>query len=101
MRVFLAGATGVIGRPLVERLLAGGHEVIGTTRHEERAAVEVFLKSLRLATETFLNDPLGVPMISNWSRVAAAVPDIFAQLREAVEQDHAWNPANGSEQVQA
>ncbi|HEY1238238.1 MAG TPA: NAD(P)-dependent oxidoreductase [Solirubrobacterales bacterium] len=36
MRVFLAGATGVIGRPLVRRLLEAGHEVVGTTRHPER-----------------------------------------------------------------
>ena len=38
MRVFLAGATGAIGRPLVRQLLEAGHEVIGTTRREERAA---------------------------------------------------------------
>jgi nucleoside-diphosphate-sugar epimerase len=37
MRVFLAGATGVIGRPLSSRLLEGGHEVIGTSRSPERA----------------------------------------------------------------
>ena len=37
MRVFVAGATGVIGRPLVTRLLEAGHEVIGTTRSPERA----------------------------------------------------------------
>jgi nucleoside-diphosphate-sugar epimerase len=34
--VFVAGATGVIGRPLVTRLLEAGHEVIGTTRSTER-----------------------------------------------------------------
>lgn len=62
-------------------------------RHEERTAVEVFLKGMKLATEGFLDDPLGVPMISNWSRVAHAVPDIFERLVEAVEADHAWNPA--------
>ncbi|MFO0768736.1 MAG: hypothetical protein U0231_18595 [Nitrospiraceae bacterium] len=33
-------------------------------RHEERSAVEVFLKGMKLATESFLEDPLGVPMIS-------------------------------------
>jgi nucleoside-diphosphate-sugar epimerase len=32
MRIFLAGATGVIGKPLVRLLVAGGHEVAGTTR---------------------------------------------------------------------
>ena len=61
-------------------------------RHEERMAVEVFLLGMKLATERFLEDPLGVPMISNWSRVTAAVPDIFGQLIEAVEADHEWEP---------
>lgn len=37
MRVFVAGATGAIGRPLVRQLLAAGHEVTGMTRREERA----------------------------------------------------------------
>jgi nucleoside-diphosphate-sugar epimerase len=37
MRVFVAGATGAIGRPLVPRLLAAGHEVTGMTRSPERA----------------------------------------------------------------
>jgi len=37
MRVFLAGATGAIGRPLVELLLRDGHEVIGMTRSPQRA----------------------------------------------------------------
>ncbi|MBX3347421.1 MAG: glycosyl transferase [Nitrospira sp.] len=62
-------------------------------RHEERRAVEVFLRGMTLATDSFLDDPLGVPMISNWSRVTHAVPDIFHRLMDAVEQDHAWDPA--------
>jgi nucleoside-diphosphate-sugar epimerase len=37
MKVFVAGASGAIGRPLVRRLLAAGHEVTGMTRREERA----------------------------------------------------------------
>ena len=31
-RIFLAGATGAIGRPLVSLLVGGGYEVFGTTR---------------------------------------------------------------------
>jgi len=38
MRVFVAGASGAIGRPLVRQLLAAGHEVTGMTRREENAA---------------------------------------------------------------
>ena len=37
MRVFLAGAAGAIGRPLVPLRVAAGHEVTGTTRSPERA----------------------------------------------------------------
>ncbi|MFN8160479.1 MAG: NAD-dependent epimerase/dehydratase family protein [Solirubrobacterales bacterium] len=38
MRVFVAGASGAVGRPLIPRLLAAGHEVTGMTRSPERAA---------------------------------------------------------------
>jgi nucleoside-diphosphate-sugar epimerase len=37
MRVFLAGATGVIGRRLLPLLVTAGHVVTGTTRFPERA----------------------------------------------------------------
>ena len=37
MRVFVAGASGAIGRPLVPRLVAAGHVVTGMTRSEEKA----------------------------------------------------------------
>jgi 2-alkyl-3-oxoalkanoate reductase len=37
MRVFLAGATGVIGRCLVPQLLAAGHQVTGMTRSASKA----------------------------------------------------------------
>jgi nucleoside-diphosphate-sugar epimerase len=38
VRVFLAGATGVIGRRLLPRLLEAGHDVTAMTRREDRAA---------------------------------------------------------------
>jgi nucleoside-diphosphate-sugar epimerase len=36
MKVFVAGASGAIGRPLLPKLVAAGHEVSGTTRSQER-----------------------------------------------------------------
>ena len=37
-RIFLAGASGAIGRPLTAMLVAAGHEVTGTTRSPDAAA---------------------------------------------------------------
>jgi nucleoside-diphosphate-sugar epimerase len=62
MRIFLAGATGVIGRPLTKLLCDAGHQVTGTTRSvskadsiralgAEAAIVDAFdLEALKVAT---------------------------------------------------
>jgi nucleoside-diphosphate-sugar epimerase len=39
MRVFVAGATGAIGKQLVPRLVSAGHEVTGMTRSESKQAM--------------------------------------------------------------
>jgi len=36
MRVFVAGAAGVVGKPLVRQLVAAGHDVVGMTRSPEQ-----------------------------------------------------------------
>jgi nucleoside-diphosphate-sugar epimerase len=38
MRIFVAGAVGAVGRPLIPMLVGAGHDVTGTTRSPERAA---------------------------------------------------------------
>jgi nucleoside-diphosphate-sugar epimerase len=38
VRIFLAGASGAVGRRLVPLLLAAGHSVVGTTRSADKAA---------------------------------------------------------------
>jgi nucleoside-diphosphate-sugar epimerase len=37
MKIFLAGSTGAVGRPLLNRLVASGHDVVGLTRLDKRA----------------------------------------------------------------
>lgn len=37
MKIFVAGGTGAIGRPLLDQLLAKGHNVVALTRSQERA----------------------------------------------------------------
>lgn len=56
-------------------------------QHEEGLAIEAFSKAIQIAGEEFLADPLAVPLIPNWNRVLAAIPDFFARLREAVDAD--------------
>jgi len=56
-------------------------------RHAEEAAVAVFARGLRRAAEEFLADPLGLPLIPNWNRVLAAIPEFFDLLRDAVEKE--------------
>jgi nucleoside-diphosphate-sugar epimerase len=39
MRIFVAGATGAVGRPLVSALIAAGHSVVGLTRTAAHAEI--------------------------------------------------------------
>jgi glucosyl-3-phosphoglycerate synthase len=58
-------------------------------RHEEGLAIETFVKGLRIASEEYLKDPLGAPLIPNWLRVTSAIPSFFDQLKDAVKADNA------------
>ncbi len=58
-------------------------------QHQEGQAVEAFAGAIQLAIEGFLADPLGLPLIPNWNRVLAALPDFLTRLREAVDADNA------------
>ena len=58
--------------------------------HSEGVAIETFVKALRIASKSFLEDPLGSPLIPNWNRVTSAIPDILEQLKGAVEKDNGY-----------
>ena len=53
MRVFVAGATGAIGRPLVPKLVAAGHEVTGMTRSQQRAGALRRAAARAVVTDAF------------------------------------------------
>ncbi len=55
--------------------------------HEEEMMVELFAKNIKHAGKLFLEDTDKAPFIPSWQRVASAIPDIYVQLLDAVEQD--------------
>jgi len=57
-------------------------------RHEEEVAATTFVQSIRIAARTFLEDPLGAPLIPNWNRVQSALPNFLDELNEAVRRDN-------------
>jgi nucleoside-diphosphate-sugar epimerase len=69
MRIFLAGATGVIGVRLVPLLVAGGHQVTGMTRTAAKGP-----QLRRLGAEPVTCDVYDADALT--SVVAAAAPDL-------------------------
>lgn len=57
-------------------------------REKEINAVEVFQHSLELASEKFLEDPMGIPMLSAWTTVRSVLPDFSENFAEAVKLDN-------------
>ncbi len=78
-------AEDTINRYYADAMLNGLH----FDRHAEELAVATFARSLKEAADEFTEDPLGLPLIPNWNRVLAAIPDFFDRLRDAVAEDMA------------
>jgi nucleoside-diphosphate-sugar epimerase len=77
MRIFLAGASGALGRRLVPLLKAHGHTVVGTTRSPERVA---FLR--QLGAEPVVVNALDATAIGE--EVARAEPDVIVHQLTAL-----------------
>ncbi len=70
MRVFLAGATGAMGKQLVPRLVGAGHDVTGTTRSEsKRSQIE------ELGARAVVVDALDPDQVA--AAVATAEPEVI------------------------
>jgi nucleoside-diphosphate-sugar epimerase len=77
MRVFVAGATGAIGRELVPRLVAAGHEVHGMTRKvSNRAVLE------EMGAVPAVADALDAGQVA--AAVARAKPDVIVHQLTAI-----------------
>ena len=58
-------------------------------RHEEESAVTTFVRAIRTAGKSYLEDPLGSTFIPNWNRVEAALPEFMEKFNNAVQLDNA------------
>jgi nucleoside-diphosphate-sugar epimerase len=70
MRVFVAGASGVIGRSLIPRLVEGGHEVVGMTRSRTKQDLV-----RGLGARSVMADALDPDAVAE--AVAAAEPEVI------------------------
>jgi 2-alkyl-3-oxoalkanoate reductase len=77
MRVFVVGASGVIGRRLVPQLIERGHEVIGSARSPDKAE-----RLRRLGAESVVLDALDARAVHE--AVAAARPDAIVHQATAL-----------------
>ena len=77
MRVFVAGATGAIGKQLVPRLVGAGHEVTGMTRSESKQAMLYELGAVPVVADAL--DPEQVA-----DAVARARPEVIVHELTAI-----------------
>ena len=77
MRVFVAGATGAIGKQLVPRLVAAGHEVTGMTRSESKQAMLAELGAVPVVA-----DALDLDQVAE--AVAQARPEVIVHQLTAI-----------------
>jgi nucleoside-diphosphate-sugar epimerase len=83
MKVFVAGATGALGRPLVKQLVKRGHEVTGMTRSESKQALLREMGAMPVVADAL--DPDDVARA-----VAEAEPDVIVHQMTAI--DTSFNP---------
>jgi glucosyl-3-phosphoglycerate synthase len=57
-------------------------------RHEESICVEAFADGIKKAGDIFWKNPSTSPLIPNWHRITAAIPESFDVLIKAVTQDN-------------
>jgi nucleoside-diphosphate-sugar epimerase len=72
MRVFVAGATGAIGRQLVPRLVAAGHEVHGMTRSKSKQSMLDELGAVPVVADALDRDQVAEAVVGR-SRTSSSI----------------------------
>jgi nucleoside-diphosphate-sugar epimerase len=80
MRIFVAGATGALGRQLVPKLVERGHEVTGMTSTESKRAIVG-----ELGATPVVADALNAEQVA--SAVARAEPEVIVHELTAINAD--------------
>ena len=91
MRVFIAGATGVIGIRLVPLLVADGHEVTGMTRSEQKADALRRLGAAPAVCDVYDADALREAVVS---ANADAVVHLLTDLPDDMAEIDGFTAAN-------
>ncbi len=77
MKIFIAGATGTLGIPLVREMVCRGHEVTGLTRTEEKGKLLA-----DMGARVAVADALDAAALSN--AVGSAAPELVIHLLTAI-----------------
>jgi nucleoside-diphosphate-sugar epimerase len=88
LKIFLGGATGAIGRPLVRLLVQAGHKVVGTTRSPSK--VEALCAA---GAEPVIVDVFDAPALAH--AVASARPDVL--VHQLTDLPRGLDPSQMSE----
>jgi nucleoside-diphosphate-sugar epimerase len=87
MRIFVAGATGAMGVPLVRQLVAAGHQVTGLTRSESKRALLEGLGATAAVADVFEPERLGAVL-------REARPEVVVHLLTALPKQGPMRPAD-------
>src|SRR4051812_20952644 len=90
MKVFVAGATGALGRALVPKLVARGHEVVGMTRSASKREVV-----LNLGADPVVADALDADAVAG--AVASAEPEVIVHELTALSGPMSFRDARHPE----
>jgi len=92
LKVFIAGATGAIGKPLVKKLLAAGHEVFGMTRSNEKA--ESLIKQ---GAKPILADAFNIEEVNSFMQ--GIKPDVVIEQLTSLPKEYSAETMQATDEI--